>query len=259
MPAAGPGWDVHTIVQYDHRGDIVFQQRCQDKWKFAGNRFNDSLRKEQVCFDLVADLKMKWDGVLWNAAADVDLVPYPRPRRIRRPKCPELLIECYSVDEAKALLQAASRLDGAYPSGVKQSHYWPAAIRLAWDTGFRRSDVWGFKKSSIGQEGAGRIVQRKTRRAISFRLRESTIHALDAIPFDQPLRWEMDMSYFGRHFKRLVKAAGVNRGTFKWLRRASGSYVEKEMAGAGGKHLGHSDPRMFNSETSYHDAKSAAL
>ncbi|MCC6493500.1 MAG: hypothetical protein IT424_10810 [Pirellulales bacterium] len=69
MPSAGPGWDVHTIVQYDHRGDIVFQHRCQDKWKFAGNRFNDSLRNEQVCFDLVADLKTKWDGVLWNNPA----------------------------------------------------------------------------------------------------------------------------------------------------------------------------------------------
>jgi hypothetical protein len=33
------------------------------------NRFNDSLRNEQVCFDLVADLKTKWDGVLWNNPA----------------------------------------------------------------------------------------------------------------------------------------------------------------------------------------------
>ena len=69
MQTAGPEWDVHTIVQYDHRGDIVFQHRCQDKWKFAGNRFNDSLRNEQICFDLIADRKTKWDGVLWNNPA----------------------------------------------------------------------------------------------------------------------------------------------------------------------------------------------
>lgn len=69
MPSAGPGWDVHTIVQFDFRGQIVFQHRCQDKWKFGGNRFNESLRNEQLCFDLVRDLASKWDGVLWNNPA----------------------------------------------------------------------------------------------------------------------------------------------------------------------------------------------
>jgi hypothetical protein len=66
IPTAGPGWDVHTIVQYDHAGQIVFQHRCQDKWKFDGNKRNDSLRNEQLCFDLIADLRRKWNGVLWR-------------------------------------------------------------------------------------------------------------------------------------------------------------------------------------------------
>lgn len=76
MPTAGPGWDVHTIVQYDFRGDIIFQHRCQDKWRFGGNRFNESLRNEQLCFDFVADLKAKWDGVLWRN-------PSPTPAELR--------------------------------------------------------------------------------------------------------------------------------------------------------------------------------
>jgi integrase len=59
--------------------------------------------------------------------------------------------------------------------------YWSAAILLAWDSGIRRGDVWAFKKSTIRPDGAVRIVQHKTQRAISFRLRESTIQALDAI------------------------------------------------------------------------------
>lgn len=66
MPTAGPGWDVHTIVQFDFRGQIVFQHRCQDKWKFGGNRFNESLRNEQLCFDFVRELADVWDGVLWS-------------------------------------------------------------------------------------------------------------------------------------------------------------------------------------------------
>jgi hypothetical protein len=66
MPSAGPGWNVHTIVQFDFRGQIVFQHRCQDKWRFGGNRFVDTLANEQLCFDLVKDLASKWSGVLWR-------------------------------------------------------------------------------------------------------------------------------------------------------------------------------------------------
>lgn len=66
MPSAGPGWDVHTIVQFDHRGQIVFQHRCQDKWRLGGNRFNQSLANEQLCFDLVRELASRWSGVLWR-------------------------------------------------------------------------------------------------------------------------------------------------------------------------------------------------
>ena len=66
MPAAGPGWNQHTIVQYDFRGQIIFQHRCQDKWRFGGNRFNDSLANEELCFRLVRELTSCWSGRLWH-------------------------------------------------------------------------------------------------------------------------------------------------------------------------------------------------
>ncbi len=69
MPSAGPGWNVHTIVQFDFRGQIVFQHRCQDKWRFGGNRFVDSLANEELCFQLVRDLASKWSGNLWKNEA----------------------------------------------------------------------------------------------------------------------------------------------------------------------------------------------
>ena len=69
MPSAGPGWNVHTIVQFDFRGQIVFQHRCQDKWRFGGNRFVDSLANEELCFQLVRDLASKWSGTLWKNEA----------------------------------------------------------------------------------------------------------------------------------------------------------------------------------------------
>jgi hypothetical protein len=66
IPKAGPGWNTHTIVQYDFRGQIVFQHRCQDKWRFGGNRFVDSLANEELCFQLVRELAQIWSGTLWR-------------------------------------------------------------------------------------------------------------------------------------------------------------------------------------------------
>ncbi|MBN8602599.1 MAG: hypothetical protein J0M26_16305 [Planctomycetes bacterium] len=77
MPCAGPGWNVHTIVQFDFRGQIIFQHRCQDKWRFGGNRFVDSLANEELCFRWVEELATKWSGVLWRNES-----PTPSEQRV---------------------------------------------------------------------------------------------------------------------------------------------------------------------------------
>jgi site-specific recombinase XerD len=183
---------------------------------------------------------------IWNAAADQDLLPYPVLRRIRRPKCHELLIECYTLDEVQKLLAATRKMTGEYPNGVAKRDYWNAAIRLAWDTGLRRGDVIGFNRRSLSLLGRARVIQQKTKRIVPVGLREGTLKALEKVPGDNPLEWLMDLNYFSRHFRWLVKTSGVNRGSFKWLRRSSGTYVEMAMPGAGTKHLGHSSPEVFN-------------
>jgi hypothetical protein len=66
MPKAGPGWNEHTIVQFDFRNQIIFQHRCQDKWRFGGNRMVKTLANEAYCFDLVRELSQKWSGTLWR-------------------------------------------------------------------------------------------------------------------------------------------------------------------------------------------------
>lgn len=189
---------------------------------------------------------------VWNAAADEDLVPYPVRRRIRAVRTPQLIVECYSLDEARAIILAAQRLKGCYPNGVARRTYWDAAIRLAWDGGFRRGDVFRVRRDAIRPDGTVRLVQGKTRQVVTVRLRESTVAALDVIGGHTPCEWPLTASRFGRHFGAIVRASGVGRGTFRWLRRASGSYVEAELPGAGHKHLGHSSPDVFRR---HYDAK----
>lgn len=182
---------------------------------------------------------------LWNAAADEDLVPYPVSRRIRRPRTPELLIDCYTLDEARTLLAHAKTLRGCYPNGVSRRSYWAAAIHLAWNAGFRRGDCFRFRREAVRPDGSLRLVQHKTGQVVAVTLRPSTLAALDAIQLAVPLEWSLSLCRFGRHFRRLQRDAGVGRGTFKWLRRASGSYVEAQQPGAGHKHLGHADANTF--------------
>lgn len=182
---------------------------------------------------------------LWNAAADEDLVPYPMTRRIRRIKRPELIIECYTVEEVRILLEHVSKLKRCFPDGTVIRDYWPAIIRTAWDTGLRRGDLWRLRRDAIRSDGTARVIQHKTGRATIRKLRPSTIEAIDKLYGPTPLSFPLVAAQFGRHWQKFTKATGINRGTFKWVRRASGSYVELGQIGAGSKHLGHTSSEVF--------------
>lgn len=189
---------------------------------------------------------------LWNAAADCGLVPAPVLRRILLPKMPDLVIDCYTVEEARELASTAKLLVGRYGWGVRRRDYWNAAIRLAWDTGLRRGDVIGFRHDSIRPDGVVMVLQSKTKKIVPVKLRTSTICAIDSIGGPYPLRFATNINYFTRHFAKIVRASGVRRGTFKWLRRASGSYVDMQSPGVGYKHLGQSGQQVFSK---HYDAK----
>lgn len=188
---------------------------------------------------------------LWNAAADCDLVAYPVLRRVRAARVPELVVDCYSLEEARAILGAAAGLVGRYRHGVSRRAYWESAIRLAWDSGLRRGDVVAFRRDCLRSDGSYAVCQAKTRKVVRGRLHASTVEALAAIGGVYPLRWSGDLVYFTRQFRRLVLEAGVGRGSFKWLRRSSGSHVETDQPGAGYKHLGQAGPDVFRR---YYDA-----
>jgi integrase len=184
---------------------------------------------------------------LWSAAADDDLVGYPIRRRIRREKPDPLPIECFTLDEVRSIVVAAEQLKGAFENGVARRHYWPAIVRAAWDTGLRRGDLWRFDKSCLQPDGTFRVVMSKTRKPIRRMLRPETVAALDKIGLEKPLAWPMRNEWsFSFGFQRILIAAGVDRGQFKWLRRAAGSHVEAEHPGAGHRALGNTT-QVFNS------------
>lgn len=193
---------------------------------------------------------------LWRAAADDGLCGYPVLRKIRRDRLEALVVECYTEVEARALAECASEIRGGLPNGVPKRLYWSGVIRAGWDTGLRRGDLWRLKRNAIRPDGSLLIAQHKTGGIAECRLRPSTLAVLDKIGTPQPLAWPHNSWTFGEHFRLIVKAANVHRGTFRWLRRASGSYVESQQMGAGHRHLGHSTPAIFNK---HYDARVGAV
>lgn len=174
---------------------------------------------------------------IWRAAADEDKVPYPMARRIRKARTVQSAIPCYLEHEARALAVAAEHLRGAYPNGVARRYYWPAAIRCAWDSGLRRGDVWRINLNLIRRDRTAQIVQSKTGKLILCRFHRSTLTALKKA--GGHLEWVGCEWTFGEHFFEIVELSNVGRGTFKWLRRGSGSRIDADHPGRGHRHLGN--------------------
>lgn len=192
---------------------------------------------------------------LWRACADDELAAYPVLRKIRRDRLDALVVDCYSESEARALVSAASTMRGGLSNGIPKRTYWPAIIRTAWDCGLRRGDLWRLKRNTIREDGSFLVAQHKTGGIVCCRLRASTLSALDRIESPSPLAWPHNSWTFGEQFRWIVRTAKIHRGTFKFLRRASGSHVEALLPGAGHKHLGHKSPAIF---AAHYDAQLGA-
>jgi len=182
--------------------------------------------------------------VLWRAAAD-DGLCRPPSRRIRavRTSAPRTLVEAWTIDEVELLLAAARGLRRPHRCGLPRSTWWDLAIRVAWDSGLRWGDLVRLEVSAIRPDGTATVIQSKTGRPVTFRLSSTTLDALRAsleiVPRRLVCPWPSTREAFTRQAKRLVGLAGIRAGTWKWLRRASGTDVEAQRAGSGGAHLGH--------------------
>lgn len=184
--------------------------------------------------------------VFWRWLADRDLAEYPRIRRVVRPHVPAPIPDCWSLDEVRALLRAAQGLTGRFLDGTDRAAYWTAAILVGYETGLRRSDVWQVRRSGLLADGRLVSVARKTGRRTVHQLSLAAVAALRQLDRPLPLHYCYNQRRWGVHFDRIVVAASVRRGTWKWLRRASGSYVAADHGeAAGAEHLGHTSVATF--------------
>lgn len=186
---------------------------------------------------------------LWRAASDDGLASEPSARRVRRVRVPELVPTAWTKSEVEQLLATAATLPRRHRCGLTRAAWWDLAIRVAWDSGLRWADLVALRVDSIGADGTASIVQQKTGRVSTFRLSPTTLEALRATleecPRDLVCPWPSSGETFRDQVTLLVQKAGIRAGTWRWIRRGSGTDVELQLEGAGHRHLGNTR-RVFD-------------
>jgi integrase len=189
------------------------------------------------------------------AAAYVDGLANEPPLRLKKIRVPRQAIQAFKHDEIRRLLQHVATFADYFPNGVCRRDFWEAAINGAYSTGLRRSDLLRVNRNLIDREGLVTVVMSKTGYPITVRFNEAAMAAIMRMASakdERAIRWPYHSNAMPRQFRAIVKAAGVRRGQFKWLRRAAGSYAEQAQPGGGSRMLGHRTDAVFRAHYEDH-------
>lgn len=151
--------------------------------------------------------------------------------RVRPVRLEPLEVTSWTPSEVSRLVGASRQY--RHP---RDSSYWPTIIQAAYYSGFSQGDLWLLEKTDISPLGIAVIHRSRTsRREVGW----IPLEILELRPREGKL-WKRPYSaeMFRRHFARIVNAAGLT-GTFKRLRKSSGTGVEELHPGKGHEHLGN--------------------
>lgn len=120
-------------------------------------------------------------------------------------------------------------------SNASQVRYWETLIAAAWYSGLSAVDLHQIERRHVGDDGRVSWIRTKTRAPVVTYIPADLVSHVDRGPV-----WPLESSkeWFRRQFQRIVKQAGL-AGSFKMLRRSSGSNVECLNPGRGHEHLGN--------------------
>ncbi len=178
---------------------------------------------------------------LWGWASDCGYCEPPVCRRIKRPKVVSPIPIAWTAAEVQRLIAACD------------SPWWNSLARTAYDTGLRRGDLLSLTADNL-RDGVITLRPSKTpNKIVARRIHPSTLAAIKVIETtkfspransDLLWPWHQGREKWFSDFRKIVAAADLV-GTFKFLRRTSGTLVEAENPGAGQNHLAHSSRAVF--------------
>lgn len=176
--------------------------------------------------------KLRRIKTVWSHAFEEFDGP-PVPKKLKRIKETPSVVDGWSTAQVGKLLMALTDERAI------------AAVWIAWNTGFRLGDVLKLEWPQISPDGLLTIVQNKTGKLIRRHLWWQTMKAMEDIRTGHKVFPPTGKNTLRDKIYAACKVARIPRGAFKYLRRGSASEAEKISPGAGAKHCGHSDPRVF--------------
>lgn len=186
---------------------------------------------------------------IWRSAAEDGYCQHPK--RVRAIRLPETKREIWTPGDVRKLVESLEAIRGRIPqSEIQTGLALSALVRVAWDTGMRRSDIFRLERTHAEHDGWLEIVQRKTGRLVLCRLSEQTrkiiLRTFDSWAPPRRLIWPGGPSVIRRltsliadHAEQLGLAS--SRQPFKALRRSSITAVEAQAPGSGYLQAGHTN------------------
>lgn len=148
--------------------------------------------------------------------------------------------ESWSAEEVERLIAACDELP------YRERNWWRTFLQIAYYSGLNACDLHRIERANIHANGCVPFVRSKTGKRVFFGIPQELVREIHAIaPEDGPI-WPLKTSQeaFRLRFARLVRIAGIRPGTFKRLRKTSGTLVELAQPGFGHRHLGN-EPQVF--------------
>jgi integrase len=156
--------------------------------------------------------------------------------RVRGVKCQPLDPAGWTTAEVEQLLAAGL---AGMPDGSRNR--WRLCIELAYYTGLDRCDIERLEQTHFADNGALLFRRSKTGKLVGGGIPLELLARIRAdCPRKGPIcRMGVTPEWFRKVFARIVARAGLF-GTFKRLRKTSGSLVDAAKPGSGHRHLGNS-------------------
>lgn len=154
---------------------------------------------------------------------------------IREVRLDDLDPDSWTTEQVAKLVKACDRLPYC------DRNWWRTFILAGYYTGLNAIDLHRITRASLMPEGHVVINRSKTgKRTFTAMPQNVMAEVLAFAPAEGPV-WELKTSdeAFRMRFRRLVRLAGIPAGSFKQLRKTSGTLLEKANPGKGHVHLGN--------------------
>ncbi len=121
---------------------------------------------------------------VWNWLANQGLCARYNPNVLRRIRCENQPVAAWSIANVRALLAGANDMVGRLQCGLLGSAMMQAWVRVAYETGFRPSDMRRLRWSDFSDDSTLRIIQHKTRFPVAKRLSDDAVASLQNIKLE---------------------------------------------------------------------------